>query len=92
VSGGRSNACNPLAPQIDKNLGHPVVKRCRSVRLQIVGGYIFYPSTLMRLSFALACVSSEGMCWVKGESPKRLRVFSRQEHVLTTRKAPGFTA
>jgi hypothetical protein len=24
---GRSNACNPLAPRIDKNLGHPVVKK-----------------------------------------------------------------
>jgi hypothetical protein len=26
VSRGRSNACNPLAPRIDKNLGNPVVK------------------------------------------------------------------
>jgi hypothetical protein len=25
---GRSNACNPLAPWIDKNLGNPVVKKC----------------------------------------------------------------
>jgi hypothetical protein len=24
---GRSNACNPLAPRIDKNLGNPVVKK-----------------------------------------------------------------
>jgi hypothetical protein len=24
----RLNACNPLAPRIDKNLGNPVVKRC----------------------------------------------------------------
>jgi hypothetical protein len=31
VSRGRSNACNPLAPRIDKNLGNPVVKRCRYV-------------------------------------------------------------
>jgi hypothetical protein len=23
VSSGRSNACNPLAPRIDKNLGNP---------------------------------------------------------------------
>jgi hypothetical protein len=45
VSRGRSNACNPLAPRIDKNLGNPVVKRCRSIRLWIVGGYVFYPST-----------------------------------------------
>jgi hypothetical protein len=27
VSRGRSNACNPLAPRIDKNLGNPVVKK-----------------------------------------------------------------
>jgi hypothetical protein len=27
VCKGRSNACNPLAPQIDKNLGNPVVKK-----------------------------------------------------------------
>jgi hypothetical protein len=27
VSRGRSNACNPLAPQIDKNLGNPMVKK-----------------------------------------------------------------
>jgi hypothetical protein len=45
VSRSTSNACNPLAPRIDKNLGNPVVKRCRSVRLRIVGGYVFYPST-----------------------------------------------
>jgi hypothetical protein len=45
VSISRSNACNPLAPRIDKNLGDPAVKRCRSVRLRIVGGYVFYPST-----------------------------------------------
>jgi hypothetical protein len=46
VSRGRSNACNPLAPRIDKNLGNSVVKRCRSVRLRIVGRYVFYPSTM----------------------------------------------
>jgi hypothetical protein len=28
VCRGRSNACNPLAPRIDKNLRNPVVKRC----------------------------------------------------------------
>jgi hypothetical protein len=27
VSKGRSNACNPHAPQIDKNLGNSVVKK-----------------------------------------------------------------
>jgi hypothetical protein len=27
VCRGRSNACNPLAPRIDKNLGNPVVKK-----------------------------------------------------------------
>jgi hypothetical protein len=27
VCSGRSNACNPLAPRIDKNLGNPVVKK-----------------------------------------------------------------
>jgi hypothetical protein len=27
VSRSRSNACNPLAPRIDKNLGNPVVKK-----------------------------------------------------------------
>jgi hypothetical protein len=27
VSRGRSNACNPLAPRIDKNLGNPMVKK-----------------------------------------------------------------
>jgi hypothetical protein len=27
VSRGRSNACNPLAPRIDKNLENPVVKK-----------------------------------------------------------------
>jgi hypothetical protein len=27
VCKGRSNACNPLAPRIDKNLGNPVVKK-----------------------------------------------------------------
>jgi hypothetical protein len=27
VCRGRSNACNPLAPQIDKNLGNPVVEK-----------------------------------------------------------------
>jgi hypothetical protein len=27
VCRGRSNACNPLAPWIDKNLGNPVVKK-----------------------------------------------------------------
>jgi hypothetical protein len=53
VSRGRSNACNPLAPRIDKNLGNPVVKRCRSVHLRIVGGYIFYPSTVSILKFHL---------------------------------------
>jgi hypothetical protein len=46
VSRGRSNACNPLSPRIDKNLGNPVVKRYRTVRLRIVGGYVFYPSTM----------------------------------------------
>jgi hypothetical protein len=29
VSRGRSNACNPLAPRIDKNLGNPVVKKVK---------------------------------------------------------------
>jgi hypothetical protein len=41
VCRGRSNACNPLAPRIDKNLGNPVVKKvwartladCRGIRL-----------------------------------------------------------
>jgi hypothetical protein len=27
VCRGRSNACNPLAPRIDKNLGNPVVNK-----------------------------------------------------------------
>jgi hypothetical protein len=27
VCKGRLNACNPLAPQIDKNLGNPMVKK-----------------------------------------------------------------
>jgi hypothetical protein len=27
VSRGKSNACNPLAPRIDKNLGNPVVQK-----------------------------------------------------------------
>jgi hypothetical protein len=27
VSRGRSNACNPLAARIDKNLGNPVMKK-----------------------------------------------------------------
>jgi hypothetical protein len=27
VCRGRSNACNPLAPRIDKNIGNPVVKK-----------------------------------------------------------------
>jgi hypothetical protein len=27
MSRGRSNACNPLASRIDKNLGNPVVKK-----------------------------------------------------------------
>jgi hypothetical protein len=27
VCKGRSNACNPLTPRIDKNLGNPVVKK-----------------------------------------------------------------
>jgi hypothetical protein len=27
VCRGRSNACNPLAPRIDKNLGNPVAKK-----------------------------------------------------------------
>jgi hypothetical protein len=29
VCRGRSNACNPLAPRIDKNLGNPVVKKVK---------------------------------------------------------------
>jgi hypothetical protein len=51
VSRGRSNACNPLAPRIDKNLGNLMVKKCRSVCLQIVGGYIFYQSTVVHMIF-----------------------------------------
>jgi hypothetical protein len=49
VSRGRSNACNSLAPRIDKNLWNPVVKRCRFVRLRIVSGYVFYLSTAGRV-------------------------------------------
>jgi hypothetical protein len=36
VSSARSNACNPLAPRIDKNLGNPRGEK---------GGHEFYPST-----------------------------------------------
>jgi hypothetical protein len=45
VCRGRSNACNTLAPQIDKNLGNPRGEKGRSVRLRIIGGYEFYPLT-----------------------------------------------
>jgi hypothetical protein len=54
VCRGRSNACNPLAPRIDKNLGNPVVKRCgvrtladhRGIRLLSVnrGGVVSWKS------------------------------------------------
>jgi hypothetical protein len=45
VSRGRSNACNPLLCGLTRTLGILWWKRCRSVRLRIVGGYVFYPST-----------------------------------------------
>jgi hypothetical protein len=49
VCRGRSNACNPLDPRIDKNLGNPVVKRCgvrmladrRGIRLLSVNKPLF---------------------------------------------------
>jgi hypothetical protein len=49
VRRGRSNACNPLAPRIDKNLGNPVVKKvyvrtladCRWIRLLSVNKPLF---------------------------------------------------
>jgi hypothetical protein len=45
VSRGRSNACSPLLCGLTRTLGIPWWKRCRSVHLRIVGGYVFYPST-----------------------------------------------
>jgi hypothetical protein len=49
VCGGISNACNPLAPRIDKNLGNPVVKKvyvrtladCRGIGLLFVNKPLF---------------------------------------------------
>jgi hypothetical protein len=49
VCKGRSNACNPLAPRIDKNLGNPVVKKAwvrtladrRGIRLLSVNKPLF---------------------------------------------------
>jgi hypothetical protein len=52
VCRGRSNACNPLASRIDKNLGNPVVKKvwvrtladCRGIRLLFVNKPLFLVS------------------------------------------------
>jgi hypothetical protein len=67
VSRSRSNACNPLAPRIDKNLGNPVVKRCKSVRLRIVGGYVFYLSTVAATDEPAGVVAAQARVWGSGE-------------------------
>jgi hypothetical protein len=57
VSRGRSNACNPLAPRIDKNLGNPVVKKVwvctladrRGIRLLSVNSHHVASSSFLSL-------------------------------------------
>jgi hypothetical protein len=56
VCRGRSNACNPLAPRIDKNLGNPVVNKVwvrtladhRGIRLLAVNRPLFLALLLGR--------------------------------------------